>query len=235
MIYHGDKQIQKIYHGDKEIIRAYQGDSLVFRSKLIEGEDYEVCDVFKADIPNPTSNQNWLTIPFKEYAREVSLKLRLDYLGHSSFILWSNDNHTAWGSIYWTNSSVKFQRYNSANAKTEYVNAPINKGKWQDIIFKNRNYINVNGVDYQLPWYNITSLGGSTIADNGRGRTLIYFSDIKIGDKDVIQPIKLIRNIPNEFLSSGTLSNKAGACGLLYNGIFYGAKYSNHKFECYNN
>lgn len=42
MIMHGDKQIQKIYHGDKEIIRAYQGDSLVFRSRLIEGEDYEV-------------------------------------------------------------------------------------------------------------------------------------------------------------------------------------------------
>lgn len=42
MIMHGDKQIQRIFHGDKEIIRAYQGDSLVFRSKLIEGEDYEV-------------------------------------------------------------------------------------------------------------------------------------------------------------------------------------------------
>lgn len=41
MIMHGDKQIKQIFHGDKEIIRAYQGDSLVFRSKLIEGEDYE--------------------------------------------------------------------------------------------------------------------------------------------------------------------------------------------------
>lgn len=90
MIMHGDKQIQRIFHGDKEIIRAYQGDSLVFRSKLIEGEDYEVYTWLHAHhgLIHVMDNYNNLRHDYEIWIKEFKARTsKMNYWNLESHIL----------------------------------------------------------------------------------------------------------------------------------------------------
>lgn len=232
MIYHGDKQIKQIFHGDKEIIRAYQGDSLVFRSKLIEGEDYEVYKWLKPNTSTASKETAYIDTKLKLLTQKVTIDIELNY----SNIWLTNGSPSVMGArnelasnnattLIWiekikgircdlvTSNSTTLHVPNKSNTAMRIKADRLTNAIYVNGVkkFTNNNSKNIGYNNQSIRLFSTPLQGDSNYNYIGRIGVVILSEDNI--EKGHYIPCKLKRNISAQFASDNK-SHNTGECGM---------------------
>ena len=245
---HGDKKITQMFHGDKEIIRAYQGDSLVFRSRLIEGEDYERKGWLQ-------SNGGFVDLNYKPIPKTIRLETQYRYvpslikkgsLSQISLMLCGSREETNGGSrnttaiwgittekcrfdILQDTNKVLYSKMSIVTNKSYTITANNNthKGTIENETISPTSYSNKSASRYNVSFHIFGGNVGDTHYQSGNHKGGLEISYFKIweGSTQVFDliPVILTKNIPAQFDGNNKARN-TGDVGLfnLIDGKFYG-------------